>query len=59
MFGIMRDYVHAVTAGGGIPLLIPLGLDEEDLLLIIDRLDGLVLPGGGDIEPEYYNGRPS
>jgi putative glutamine amidotransferase len=56
MFGLMRDYVQAVTAGGGIPLLIPLGLDEEDLLLIIERLDGLILPGGGDIEPGYYSG---
>lgn len=56
LFGIMRDYVHAVTAGGGVPLLIPLGLGEADLLLIIKRLDGLLLPGGGDIEPEFYHG---
>ena len=56
MFALMRDYVHAVTAGGGIPLLIPLGLDNADLGQIIDRLDGLVLPGGGDIEPEFYKG---
>lgn len=58
MFGLMRDYVQAVTNGGGVPLLIPLGLAEEDLLQIVERLDGLVLPGGGDIEPEYYNGSP-
>ncbi|MDX1417838.1 MAG: gamma-glutamyl-gamma-aminobutyrate hydrolase family protein [Candidatus Promineifilaceae bacterium] len=56
LFGIMRDYVHAVTAGGGVPVLIPLGLAEEDLLLIVERLDGLLLPGGGDIEPEFYHG---
>lgn len=56
MFAIMRDYVRAVTAGGGIPLLIPLGLDEQDLLQIMKRLDGLLLPGGGDIQPDFYHG---
>lgn len=56
LFGLMRDYVKAVSAGGGIPLLIPLGLEEEDLLSIVKRVDGLVLPGGGDIDPKYYAG---
>ena len=56
LFGLMRAYVQAVKAGGGIPLLIPLGLSEEDLLAIIKRIDGLVLPGGGDIDPVNYRG---
>ena len=56
LFGLMRAYVKAVTAGGGIPLLIPLGLDEDDLLTIMQRIDGLVLPGGGDIDPNFYKG---
>ncbi len=56
LFGLMRAYVHAVTVGGGIPLLIPLGLSEEDLLAIIKRVDGLLLPGGGDIDPANYRG---
>jgi putative glutamine amidotransferase len=56
LFGLMRTYVQAVTAGGGIPLLIPLGLDEGDLLTIVKRVDGLIIPGGGDIDPKYYAG---
>lgn len=56
LFGLMQAYVKAVTAGGGIPLLIPLGLSDEDLLTIINRVDGLVLPGGGDIDPDFYEG---
>ena len=56
LFGLMRAYVEAVTAGGGIPLLIPLGLSDEDLLTVIERVDGLVLPGGGDIDPNFYKG---
>ena len=56
LFGLMRAYVEAVTAGGGIPLLIPLGLSDEDLLTVVERVDGLVLPGGGDIDPNLYKG---
>ena len=56
LFGQMRAYVEAVTAGGGIPLLIPLGLNDEDILAIVERVDGLVLPGGGDIDPNLYEG---
>ena len=56
LFGLMRAYVEAVTAGGGIPLLIPLGLSDEDLLAVVERVDGLVLPGGGDIDPNNYEG---
>ncbi len=57
IFAIMRDYVEAVKAGGGVPTLIPLGLDDQDLFQLIGRLDGLVLPGGGDIQPQFYRGR--
>lgn len=56
LFGLMRAYSEAVKAGGGIPLLIPLGLSDEDLLTVLNRVDGVVLPGGGDIEPSFYGG---
>ncbi len=58
LYGLMRSYVEAVAAAGGIPLLIPLGLDDDDLSSILQRLDGLVLPGGGDIDPVAYSGEP-
>lgn len=49
-------YTEAIEAAGGIPLLIPLGLDEAELEAILARVDGLLLPGGGDINPNLYNG---
>ena len=52
----MPSYAEAITKAGGIPLLIPLGLDEEDLYTILGRVDGLLLPGGGDIDPALYKG---
>jgi putative glutamine amidotransferase len=57
IIGLMPAYVKAVEAAGGLPVLIPLGLSEADLYAIFERLDGLLLPGGGDIDPAVYGGQ--
>ena len=57
IYGLMPSYTEAIQAAGGIPVLIPLGLEDQDLETLFDRLDGILLPGGGDVEPEIYNGR--
>ena len=54
-FCLSRLYVEAVRSAGGVPVLIPAG--EPDSSTILSRLDGLILSGGGDIDPEIYNGR--
>jgi putative glutamine amidotransferase len=50
------DYVTAVDRAGGRPLLVPpmLGGVEETL----DALDGLILSGGSDLDPELYGDDP-
>ena len=55
VYALMPSYVEAVIAAGGVPLLIPLGLDEEALGTLLARLDGLLLTGGGDIAGEHYD----
>jgi putative glutamine amidotransferase len=48
-------YVEAVQAAGGIAALIPPDRElVEDPDLILDRVDGLMLSGGGDIDPSAY-----
>ena len=50
-----RNYVDAVQRGGGLALLVPPDpqlVDDPDELL--DRLDGLLLAGGADIDPAAY-----
>jgi len=46
--------VFAVERAGGLPVLIPAGLQADSLRAIYDRLDGLLIPGGGDINPARY-----
>ena len=42
LYALMPSYVEAVIAAGGVPLLIPLGLDEDALRTLLARLDGLL-----------------
>ncbi len=49
-FALPAAYVDGVRAVGGLPLLLAPGDAEPAALL--ERLDGLVLTGGGDLEPD-------
>lgn len=56
--GHRQTYVDAVVAAGGVPLLLPLVDDEEILRALYDRIDGLLLAGGGDVDPRHYGEEP-
>ena len=57
ILGLMPSYLEAIVAAGGVPVMIPLGLSDDDLQVAIQQMDGILLPGGGDIEPTVYQGR--
>lgn len=52
--GLRPTYIRSVTGAGGLPVLIPHDLGLEALRGIYERVDGILLPGGGDIDPIYY-----
>ena len=56
--GQLAAYVAAVAGAGGAPVLVPLDLTEGALQAILDRLSGLVLPGGPDVAPAIYGEAP-
>ena len=47
------SYVEAVEKAGGLPVIIP-RIDTASLPALIERLDGLLLIGGEDIDPAIY-----
>lgn len=53
-----QRYYAAAAAMGAAPVLIPLIDDVETLRQIYDRLDGLLIPGGVDIDPGQYGESP-
>jgi len=56
--GMTRDYVRAVELGGGLPVLVPVLDAEEAVSALLDVLDGLVLAGGGDLDPQRFGEEP-
>jgi putative glutamine amidotransferase len=58
-FLLPRSYIDAVQRAGGVALMLPPDeavVREPDLML--DAIDGLMLAGGADIDPDAYGERP-
>jgi putative glutamine amidotransferase len=51
-------YLRAVQGAGGVPVLLPPHLDEASREALWERLDGLLLTGGGDIDPARFGATP-
>lgn len=49
-----RAYVEALEDSGAAVVLIPPVTDESSIDAILEKLDGLVLAGGADLEPASY-----
>jgi putative glutamine amidotransferase len=48
-------YPARVAEAGGLPVLLP---PQPGIADVIDRLDGLILSGGGDVDPAGYGAEP-
>ena len=55
---VPRSYVNAVLLTGGIPVVIPLMNEDDEMIALINSLDGIIFTGGEDFDPAYYNERP-
>ena len=53
-FELPAEYVDSVRRAGGVAVLLPPG--ERELSSWLAAVDGVVLTGGGDIQPDQYGG---
>ncbi len=55
---LAQVYYMSVVEAGGTPVVIPSYDDDKALVSLLDRLDGIVLSGGADIDPDYLGEEP-
>jgi len=55
---LYHSYVKAIWAAGGNPVLIPVGIEPHAGVEALRRIDGLLLPGDVDIDPDVYKHPP-
>ena len=53
---LQHSYINAIVQAGGMPVLIPSMLAEEDFTSLYSLLAGILFTGGGDVSLEYFNG---
>ena len=46
-----NGYYDCVLTAGGLPVILPPLIKEADLAPILDKLDGVILTGGDDLDP--------
>src|SRR5579872_2843009 len=51
------SYARALADAGALGVLLPVG-DPADVGAYLDRIDGLLLPGGGDLAPHRFGQQP-
>lgn len=55
---VNEAYVTAVSANGGLPVIVPLSYQTDQVHDLVARLDGLILSGGQDVDPAFYSADP-
>lgn len=55
-YEIPQAYLDAILTAGGLPILLPTSLPITTLPELVNRFDGFVLSGGGDVDPALYGG---
>ena len=53
-----RSYVRSVEMAGGIPILLPALENTAQIDRLVEMVDGLLLPGGYDLDPITFGEEP-
>lgn len=55
---INSDNYKAVSLCNGAPTILPNLVNEDEIAVIAEKIDGLLVTGGGDIDPTLFDEEP-
>jgi putative glutamine amidotransferase len=59
-FGTGQRYMRAVARAGGQAVMVPpISTSPDRMVSVLSRFDGVILHGGGDVDPRRYGEEPS
>lgn len=50
------NYLRAISAAGGVPVIVPIVDDDDVYEALLPLMDGFLLTGGADLDPRLYDG---
>lgn len=53
-FWMLPGYFDGIRQAGGLPVMLPLTEDPEEIGQYVEMCDGFLFPGGYDVTPEIY-----
>ena len=59
-FSSSQPYSRAIARAGGVPVLVPpIPVLADNAVTVLQHFDGVLLPGGGDVDPRRYGQTPT
>lgn len=58
VLSVSMDNINAVIKFGGLPIVLPNLYDGGEIDTVVEMLDGVILTGGGDIDPTLFGEEP-
>ena len=55
---ITNAYVNAIEKAGGVPIVIPANTNKENIKAQVSAMDGIIISGGDDVNPNIYKEEP-
>lgn len=53
------DYIKSVSRAGGVPVMLPIVDNVDEITAQVELLDGLIMMGGHDVDPVLYGEEPN
>ncbi len=58
MTALGQRYLDALTAAGALAFVLPPSTPADQVPALVERVDGVLFSGGGDLDPATYGGQP-